>query len=199
MGKIIITENVSLDGVVQDPTGEEGFKYGGWFLRVTDKDRAEWAKAATEEALNTEAWLLGRRSYEFFASRWPSRSGLLADRLNSLHKYVVSSTLENPTWNNTTVLKGEVLKEVSQLKQKVNGDIVVPASNQLVQALMEHDLVDGMRLMIFPCVFGTGIRLFGETGSKMQMRLIVIKSVGDNLAFLTYEFVKDTSRFGNIG
>jgi dihydrofolate reductase len=188
MGKIIISENVSLDGVVQDPTGEEGFRYGGWFLRVTDKDRVEWTKVATEEALSAEAWLLGRRSYEFFAARWQSRTGQLADRLNSLHKYVISSTLEKPTWNNTTVLKGDAVNEVSQLKQKIKRDIVVPASNQLVQALMEHDLADEIRLMIYPYVCGAGNRLFGETSNKKQMRLIEVKSVGDNLAFLTYEF-----------
>ena len=191
MGKIVVSENVSLDGVVQDPTGEEGFKQGGWFLQVTDKDRAEWAKVALAEALDTEALLLGRRSYEFFAARWPSRTGPLADRLNSLPKYVVSSTLEKPKWNNTTVLRGEAVNEISQMKQKLNGDIVVLASTQLVHTLMEHDLVNEMRLMVYPFVIGSGERLFGRTSDKKPMHLVEIQTVGDDLAFLTYERVQD--------
>jgi dihydrofolate reductase len=148
MGKIVVSENVSLDGVVQDPTGEEGFTHGGWFGQI--KDRPEVGKHALDEALGAEALLLGRRSYEFFAARWPSRSGKLADRLNSLPKYVVSSTLEDPGWNNATVLKGEAVSEVSKLKQELDGDIVVLASFQIVHALMEHDLVDELRLKVFP-------------------------------------------------
>ena len=138
MGKIVISENVSLDGVVQDPTGDEGFRHGGWFGLI--KDRPEVNKLALDEALGAEALLLGRRSYEFFAARWPSRSGELANRLNSLPKYVVSSTLEDPHWNNSTVLKGEAVSEVSKLKQELDGDIVVLASFQIVHTLMEHDL-----------------------------------------------------------
>src|SRR6266508_2083602 len=127
MGKIIISENVTLDGVIQDPTGDEGFRHGGWVGRIGDRGREEAAKVVLDEALGTEAMLLGRRSYEFLAARWPFRTGALADRLNSKPKYVVSSTLENPDWNNTTVLKGDVVNAVSKLKQKVAGDIVVPA------------------------------------------------------------------------
>src|SRR5215211_672493 len=130
MGKIVITENVSLDGVVQDPTGEEGFRHGGWFTQVGDRDRDERAKVALDEALGAEAFLLGRRSYEFLTARWPSRSGELADRLNGLPKYIVSSTLVDPDWNNSTVLKGDVVTEVSKLKQELDGEIVVPASRQ---------------------------------------------------------------------
>jgi dihydrofolate reductase len=187
MGKIVVSENVSLDGVVQDPTGDEGFKHGGWFLQVADKDREAWAKVELDEALGAEALLLGRRSYEFFAARWPSRSGQFADRLNSLPKYVVSSTLEDPDWNNSTVLNGDVLNEVSQLKQKLDGEIVVYASRQLVRRLMEHDLVDELRLMIYPVVLGAGERLFGETSDKKPMRLLDTRTVGDGIAYLTYE------------
>lgn len=187
MGKIIVSENVSLDGVVQDPTGEEGFKHGGWFVRVKERDHKEWANAALEEALHAEAWLLGRRSYDFFSARWPSRTGPLADRLNAISKYVVSSTLEKTDWNKTSVLKGNVVDNVSQLKQKVGGDIVVPASRQLVQTLMEHDLVDELRLMFFPVALGSGERLFGEMDNKVNFSLAGISTVGDNLALLTYE------------
>ncbi len=131
MSKIIVSENVSLDGVIQDPAGDEGFRVGGWVGLI--KDSPQVNKLALDEALSAEALLLGRRSYEWFAARWPSRSGELADRLNSLPKYVVSSTLEHPAWNNSTVLKGDVLDEVSKLKQELNGDIVVPASFELVR------------------------------------------------------------------
>jgi len=146
---------------------------------------------ALEEALRAEAWLLGRRSYEFFASRWPSRKGQLADKLNSLQKYVFSSTLEKPTWNNTVVLKGDTVNVISQLKEKLNGEIVIPASFQLVNQLIENDLVDEIRLMIYPFVLGAGKRLFGETSAKKLMRLIHVQAVGDNLALLTYERLRD--------
>ena len=149
------------------------------------------AKVVLDEALGTEALLLGRRSYEFFAARWPSRTGELADRLNSLPKYVVSSTLEDPDWNNSTVLKGDVVNEVSKLKQELDGDIVVAASFQLVRTLIEHDLVDELRLMVYPVVLGAGERLFGETSDKKPMRLVDTRTVGDGLAYLTYEPVRD--------
>jgi dihydrofolate reductase len=190
MGKIVVSENVSLDGVIQDPTGEEGFRHGGWFVQVGDKDRAAWAKVALDEALGAEALLLGRRSYEFFAARWPSRSGELADRLNSLPKYVISSTLEDPDWNHSTVLRGEVASEVSKLKQELGGDIVVIASFQLVGMLMEQDLVDELRLMIYPVVLGAGERLFGKISDKKPMRLLETRTVGDGLAYVTYELVR---------
>jgi dihydrofolate reductase len=190
MGKIIISENVTLDGVVQDPTGDEGFGHGGWLGRIGDRGREEAAKVALDEALGTEAMLLGRRSYEFLAARWPSRTGALADRLNSKPKYVVSSTLENPDWNNTSVLKGHVVNAVSKLKQEVAGDIVVAASFQLVHTLIEHDLVDELRLMIYPVVLGAGERLFGETSDKKPLRLVDARTV-DDLAHLTYQPVQD--------
>ena len=170
MGKIVISENASLDGVVEDPAGDEGFKHGGWVGRITD--RPEVGKLALDEALGAAAFLMGRRSYEWFAAKWPSRTGDLADRLNSMPKYVVSSTLEDPDWNNSTVLKGDVVNEVPKLKQAIDGDIVVPGSFQLLRTLIEHDLVDELRLKIFLVVLGAGERLFGDTSDKKPMRLV---------------------------
>jgi dihydrofolate reductase len=192
MGKIIISENISLDGVVQDPTGEEGFGRGGWFLEVGQQDREAWAKLELDEALGATALLLGRRTDEFFAARWLSRSGEWADRLNSLPKYVVSSTLQEPKWSNSTVLKGEVADEVSTLKQELAGDIVVYASAQLVHTLMEHDLVDELRLTVYPVVLGAGKRLFDQSSDKKRMRLTGTRTVGDGLAFLTYQPLRAT-------
>lgn len=183
-------QNVSLDGVVQDPDGQEGFGLGGWFVEFGGDDLEAWNKLALEEALGAEAWLLGRRSYEFFGLRWQPRSGELADRLNSMPKYVVSSTLEAPEWNNSTVLKGDVVNEVSKLKQELDGEIVVPASYQLGRTLIEHDLVDELRLVVFPVVLGAGERLFGETSDRQPMRLRDTRAVGDGLAYLTYELVR---------
>ena len=191
MGKIVISTNVSFDGVVQDPDGKDGFRLGGWFGEFGGKDLEEWAKISLEEALRTEALLLGRRSDEWFAARWLSRSGTWADRLNSLPKYVVSSTLEEPRWSNATVLRGEVVEEVSKLKQELAGDIVVYASYQLGRTLIEHDLVDELRLVVFPVVLGAGERLFGETSDKKPMRLVNTTTIGDGLAFLTYEIVRE--------
>jgi dihydrofolate reductase len=190
MGKIVISENVSLDGVVQDPTGEDGFKHGGWFEQFMGRDREAWAKVEFAEALGAEALLLGRRTDEYFGSRWTSLSGDWADRLNSLPKYVVSSTLTEPVWTNSTVLRGEVVKEVSKLRQDLDGEIVVYASRQLVHTLMEHDLVDELRLIVLPVVLGAGERLFGETSDKKCLRLLNAKSVGDGLSYLTYEVIR---------
>jgi dihydrofolate reductase len=191
MGKIVISTNVSLDGVVQDPDGAEGFRLGGWFVQDGGKDLEEWGKVEYAEALRTEALLMGRRSDEWFGTRWASRSGEWADRLNSLPKYVVSSTLEAPRWTNVTVLKGNVVDEVMRLKQELAGDIVVYASYQLGRTLLEHDLVDELRLFVFPVVLGAGERLFGETSGKKPFRLAGSRTVGDGLAFLTYEIVRD--------
>jgi dihydrofolate reductase len=191
MGKIIISENVSLDGVVQDPTGEEGFRLGGWFGQFGGKDLEEWAKVELDEALRAEALLLGRRSDEWFAARWASRNGEWADRLNSLPKYIVSSTLDEGKWANSTVLKGDVVTEISKLRQELDGDIVVYGSTRLVHTLMEHDLADELRLTVYPVVLGAGERLFGETSDKKPMRLISIQTIGDGLALLTYERVPD--------
>jgi dihydrofolate reductase len=185
MGKIVVSENVSLDGVIQDPAGDEGFRLGGWVGLI--KDSPQLNKLALDEALGAKALLLGRRSYEWFAARWPSRSGELADRLNGMPKHVVSSTLEDPDWNNSTVLKGDVLHEVSKLKQELSGEILVPASFQLLRTLIEHDLVDELRLKVFPVVLGAGERLFGETSDKKPMHLVETQTVADGIAFLTYE------------
>jgi len=185
MGKIVISENVSLDGVVQDPAGDEGFTRGGWVGRITD--RPEVGKLALDEAVGAGAFLLGRRSYEWFAAKWPSRSGSLADRLNTMPKYVISSTLEAPNWNNSTILKGDVMNEVAKLKQQIDGDIVVPGSFQLLHTLIEHDLVDELRLKTFPVVLGAGERLFGETSDKKPMRLVGHQTLDDGVIYLTYE------------
>jgi dihydrofolate reductase len=193
MGKLVLSgpQNVSLDGVVQDPTGDEGFKLGGWFVESGGKDLEEWNKVALDDALGAEAWLLGRRSYEYFGVRWRPRTGELADRLNSMPKYVVSATLQEPDWNNSRVLKGDIVTEVSRLKQELDGEIVVPASYQLGRTLIEHDLVDEVRLVVFPVVVGAGERLFGETIGKKPLRLVETKTIGDSLVLLAYKFVRD--------
>jgi dihydrofolate reductase len=185
MGKIVVSENVTLDGVIQDPAGDEGFRQGGWVGLISNSPQL--GKLVLDEALGQEAFLLGRRTYEWLAARWPSRSGELADKLNSLPKYVVSSTLEHPAWNNSTVLAGDVVTEVSKLKQELSGEIVVPGSFQLVHTLMEHDLVDELRLKIFPVVLGAGQRLFGQTSDKKPMRLAGTQTVEGGIAYLTYQ------------
>jgi dihydrofolate reductase len=192
MGKIVITENVSLDGVIEDPTGAEGSKRGGWFWEI---DRGEDGEKFTlEKTLCTEVLLLGRRSYEFFAATWPSRGGELADKMNSLPKYVVSSTLDDPDWNNSTVLKGDVVDAVSKLKQEIDGEIVVLGSPSLARTLIEHDLVDELRLMVYPVVLGAGEHLFVETSDKIFMRLVETRPVGGGIAILIYEPVRDAER-----
>ena len=192
MGRIIVSENISLDGVIEDPRGEESLGRGDWFTWISEKDREQWAQVLITEVLAAEALLLGRRTYEYFATRYPSRGGELADRLNSIPKYVLSGTLQDPQWNNSAVLKGHVVNEVSTLKQIVNGEIVVYASGQLAHALIEHDLVDELRLMTFPFVVGAGERLLGETSSLKPMHLVDTRIVGDGLALLTYRSVRNT-------
>jgi dihydrofolate reductase len=187
MGKIVISTNASLDGVVQDPDGKEGFKLGGWFAQFGGKDLEPWAQVFFEEALGTDALLLGRTSDEWFAERWLSRDDEWAIRLNGLPKYVVSSTIDHPRWGNGTVLKGDVVAEVSKLKQDVDGEIVVYASYQLARTLIDNDLVDELRLVVFPVLLGAGERLFGETGDQKPMRLVGTTSIGEGLTRLTYE------------
>jgi len=186
MGKIVVSQNVSLDGVVEDPTGEEGFRHGGWFGQFIGEDWEAWAKLELAEAQGAEALLMGRRSDEYFGRRSSSQTGEFVDRLNSLPKYIVSSTLEDPKWTNATVLKGEVISEVSKLKQQTQGEIIVYASRPLVHTLMEHDLVDELRLTVFPVALGAGERLFGETSDKRPLRLTDTKTIGHGLAHLTY-------------
>jgi dihydrofolate reductase len=187
MGKIVISTNVSLDGVVQDPDGEEGFELGGWFFQYGGEDLKEWGKIEFAEALGTAALLLGRRSDEWFATRWASKTDDWANKLNSLPKYVVSSTLQQPRWNNGTILRGDVVSEVSKLKQEIDGDIVVYASYQLGHTLMEHNLVDEVRMFVFPVVVGVGQRLFSQAVDKHAMRLRSVQTVGDGIVFITYQ------------
>jgi dihydrofolate reductase len=190
MGKIVVSTNVTLDGVVQDPDGKEGFSQGGWFGQFGGKDLEEWGKISFDEALGAQALLLGRGSDEWFAARWASRTGEWADRLNGLPKYVVSATLEEPKWGNSTVLKGDAAREVSALKERLDGEILVYASYQLGRTLMEHDLVDELRLTVFPVTLGVGERLFGQTGDKKPMRLVGTRNVGAGLILLSYQTVR---------
>jgi dihydrofolate reductase len=192
MGKLVISENVTLDGVVEDPAGAEGFKRGGWVGRIGDRGRAQVATVVLNEALGAEAQLFGRRTYEFLAARWPSRSGELADRLNDMPKYVVSSSLKDPSWNNSTVLAGDVVQEVSKLKKELEGQIVVAGSITLARTLIAHDLVDELRLMIYPVVLGAGEQLFGEPSDQRPVRLLETRPI-DDLAYLIYEFVREAA------
>jgi dihydrofolate reductase len=189
MGKIVMSgpQNLTLDGVVQDPDGAEGFGRGGWFVEFGGKDLEEWTKIALDDALRAEAWLLGRRSYEYFGSRWRSRTGALADRINAMPKYVVSSTLKEPDWANSTVLTGDVVTAAEKLKQELDGEIVIPASYQLGRTLIAHDLVDEFRLVVFPVALGAGERLFDETTGCKPMRLVEARVIGAGLVYLTYE------------
>ena len=191
MARIVVTEFVSLDGVMEDPGGAEDFKYGGWTFEIARGDEGD--KFKLDEALDADALLLGRATYEGFAAAWPSREGDFADKFNTMPKYVVSSTLDKPDWNNSTVLDGDVAEEVTKLKQQQDGDIVVHGSAQLVQALIEHDLVDELRLMVFPVVLGSGKRLFAETSDKKRLRLTDSKTVGDGVSILVYEPVREAA------
>ena len=184
MGRIVITEFVSLDGVIEAPGGGEGFKYDGWSFEIDRGDEGNAFKL--EETMASEALLLGRTTYEGFAAAWPERDGEFADKFNTMPKYVVSSTLNDPEWNNSTVLKGDVAEEVAKLKQEHDGDIVVHGSARLVQTLIDNDLVDELRLMVFPVVLGTGKRLFGETSDKKTLRLVDSRTVGDGVSILVY-------------
>lgn len=187
MGRIIVTEFISLDGVMQAPGGGEGFKYEAWSFAFdwgVEGDRFK-----VEETLDAQAQLLGRVTYESFAAAWPARKGNFADKFNSMPKYVVSSTLENPRWNNTTVLKGNVVATAAKPRQQIEGDILVHGSAQLAQALLEHDLVDELRLMVFPVILGVGKRIFGGTTDKKSLRLARCKAVGDGVLLLTYQSV----------
>jgi len=189
MGRIVVTEFVSLDGVMEDPGGSEDFEHGGWSFEFDRGEEGDRFKL--DEALDAEALLLGRVTYEGFAGAWPSRDGEFADKFNSMPKYVVSSTLENPEWKNTTVLEGDAVQAVSKLKEDIDGIIQVPGSLRLVQALIEADLVDELHLMVFPVILGTGRRLFGETSEKSHWGLTETRAVGpDGVLVLIYERAK---------
>jgi dihydrofolate reductase len=183
MARIVVTEFVSVDGVMEDPGGAEDFKHGGWTFEF---DRGEGDQFKLDETFASSALLLGRVTYEGFADAWPSREGEFADKFNTMPKYVVSSTLKEPKWQNTTVLDGDPVETVSRLRQEQDGEIVVHGSAQLAQTLLEHDLVDELRLMVFPVVLGGGKRLFGETGEKKRLRLVSSRAVGDGVVILVY-------------
>jgi dihydrofolate reductase len=184
MGRIVVTEFVSLDGVMQAPGGGEEYAHAGWTFQI---DRGEEGDAfKLEETMASAALLLGRRTYEGFAGAWPKMKGDFADKFNGMPKYVVSSTLQDPDWNNTSVLSGDVVDEVTALRDEVDGDIIVHGSAQLVQTLLEHGLVDELRLMVFPVVLGSGKRLFGETSDKHRLDLTDSKTVGDGVSILVY-------------
>jgi len=185
MGKIIVTEFVSLDGVMEDPGGAEDFKYGGWTFEIDRGD--EGNKFKLEETMESDALLLGRVTYEGFAAAWPSREGEFADKFNTMPKYVVSSTLDSPEWNKSTVLKGDPVEAVRKLRQDQDGIIQVAGSQRLVETLLDNDLVDEVRLMIFPVVLGAGRRLFGETSDKKRFQLAESRTVGDGVVILIYE------------
>jgi dihydrofolate reductase len=185
VGRIVVTEFMSLDGVVEAPGGGEDFKHGGWSFEISRGDEGD--KFKLDETMSSEALLLGRVTYEGFAAAWPARDGEFADKFNSMPKYVVSSTLEDHDWNNSTVLKGDVAVEVAKLRQEQDGDIVVHGSPRLVQTLVENDLVDEFRLMVFPVVLGSGKRLFGETTDKKLLQLVDSKAVGDGVTILIYQ------------
>jgi dihydrofolate reductase len=185
MGKIVVTEFISMDGIIEDPGGSEDYEHGGWSFQI---DRGEEGnKFKVDETMATDALLLGRVTYEGFADAWPSRDGEFADKFNTMPKYVLSSTLENPEWTNSTVLKGDLADEVAKLKEMHDGDIVVHGSASVVQALIERDLVDELRLMVFPVLLGSGKRVFGETIDKKRLRLVDSKIVGDGIAILVYQ------------
>lgn len=185
MGKIVVTEFISLDGVVEDPGGSEDFKYGGWSFEFSRGEEGD--KFKLDETLESEALLLGRVTYEGFAAAWPTRTGEFADRFNSMPKYVVSSTLESPDWTNSTVIKGgDIATAVTELREQLDGNIVVHGSTQLVRYLLEHDLLDELRLMVFPVVLGSGKRLFGETSSKKTLELVQSQTVGDGVNIQIY-------------
>jgi dihydrofolate reductase len=184
MGRIVVTEFVSLDGVMQDPGGDSDWKHAGWSFKVSRGEEGD--KFKLDETFDTEALLLGRVTYQGFAKAWPSVPGPFGDKFNSMPKYVVSSTLEKAEWNNSTILKGDAVKEVSKLKQRLAGNIAVHGSAQLAQTLIEHDLVDELRLMVYPVILGSGKRLFGDTTDKKPLKLTESRTVGDGVAILIF-------------
>jgi dihydrofolate reductase len=189
MGRIVVTEFVSLDGVVEDPGGAEDYKYGGWSFEFSRGEEGD--KFKLDETMGSDALLLGRKTYEGFAEAWPSRDGEFADKFNTMRKYVVSSTLQSPEWSNSTVLSGDLVEDVTRIREEHDGDVVVHGSAQLVQGLLENDLVDELRLMVFPVVLGSGKRLFGETSGKKRLQLTSSKTVGEGVEILIYQPAED--------
>lgn len=198
MGKIIVSENITLDGVFADPMGEQGPGRGGWFTRAREADRAAFAELSQQEALGAEALLLGRRTCAWFAERWPARTGEWADKLNGMPKYVVSTSADDPGWTNTTVLTGDVVEAVEKLRDAVDGEIFVYGSGRLVRTLMEHGLVDELRLFTYPLVLGSGEHLFSGISEAKPLNLVSTRRAGDGLALLTYR-PSDETRTGGAG
>jgi dihydrofolate reductase len=189
VGRIVVTEFVSLDGVMEDPGGSEGTKHAGWSFEISRGEEGD--KFKLDETMGSDALLLGRKTYEGFAEAWPSRDGEFADKFNTMRKYVVSSTLQSPEWSNSTVLSGDLVEDVTRIREEHDGDVVVHGSAQLVQGLLENDLVDELRLMVFPVVLGSGKRLFGETSGKKRLQLTSSKNVGDGVEILIYQPAED--------
>jgi dihydrofolate reductase len=188
MGRIVVSEFISVDGVIEDPGGAEDFEHGGWAFEIARGDEVDRFKL--DETMESDALLLGRTTYEGFAEAWPSREGEFADKFNNMPKYVVSTTLSDPEWTNTTVISGDVAAEVARIRDEIDGDIVVHGSASLAQTLLENDLVDELRLMVFPVVLGDGKRLFGDTRDKMALDLADSKVVGDGVSILVYQPAK---------
>jgi dihydrofolate reductase len=185
MARVVVTEFVSLDGVMEAPGGGEDYEHGGWAFAVDRGDDGNAFK--TDETMQATGMLLGRVTYEGFAKAWPPREGEFADKFNSMPKYVVSSTLEDPEWTNTTVLGGDAAEAVTKLKQEHDGYFIVHGSATLVQTLLDHDLVDELRLMVFPLVLGKGKSLYGPTGDQRKFKLTECRSVGEGVATLVLE------------
>ncbi len=183
MGRIVVTEFITVDGVMEDPGGSEGTRHGGWALEIP---RGDGEQFKLEETRGSEALLLGRRTYEGFAQAWPGQEGEFADKFNSMPKYVVSSTLTDPSWTNTTVLGGDLAAEVAELRRRHDGEVVVHGSARLARALLAADLVDELRLMVFPLLLGSGKRLFADDGDKQSLRLAESRAVGDGVVILVY-------------
>jgi dihydrofolate reductase len=189
MGKIVISTNMTLDGVGEDPDGGEGFALGGWFGRSGGADLEQWAQLVADEAQHAAALLLGRRTDEWFAARWLQRTGPWADRLNGLPKYVVSSTRAAASWSNATIISGDVMPQIAQLRRDIHGDVLVYASYRLSRALLDHDLVDEVRLVVFPVLLGAGERIFAESDHQRALRLVRNRTIGTGLTLLTYAVV----------
>ena len=196
MGTLVISENITLDGVIEDPTGDDGFSRGGWFSRISEEDRQRWAEIQSAEAFDAAAELYGRRSYEWLTSRWATREGAWADRLRTISKYVVSATLEEPVWPNTTILRGDIVDEVARLKQQLDGDLVLVGSGRLAHTLIEADVVDEVRLIVYPFVAADGARLFEKSNELRSLRLLETRTVGRGLVLLRYGTSNDERRHG---
>jgi dihydrofolate reductase len=186
MGTLVISENITLDGVIEDPTGDDGFSRGGWFSRISEEDRQGWAEVESAQAFDAVAELYGRRTYEWLTTRWATREGAWADRLRTMPKYVVSATLEQPVWPNTTILRGDIVDEVARLRQQLDGELVLVGSGRLAHTLIEADVVDEFRLIVYPFVAADGTRLFEKSNELRSLRLLETRTVGRGLVLTRY-------------